>query len=157
MYSEELLKQALKEDKVVDFLRGTNGYKIMNPNGVQENLLMQNYGNVIDTFHDLNVTNPEYNLPQVLHDKVYLLLESDDSIDIYTVMNILDAELFKEKFPSASFKLSDVANMLLILKNQLIKNKNKLSTTILNGDPMSIWELSQMYLSGSLSDNNLNK
>lgn len=157
MYNEKLLKIAIDEGMVKDFFKGTNGFKIMNPNGSQENTSMQNYGKVVDIFHSMNSEHPEYELPTIFQDTVYELLKSDDTIDIYTVLNILDAEMFKEEFPSATFKLKDMENILLTLKNQLIRNKNKLSTTVLSGDPMSVWELSQMYLSDSLSEENIKK
>ena len=140
-----LLILALNNEKILDYFRGSNGYRMFSYNGDPNNAFMQDYSGVVWSFHTLNKEKPELNLPVVFSDNLNTLLDSSDLYDIYTSLQLLDAQIFAESNKFSSFKIDDMDQLLLKLKTKLLKHKDELSKISFKGEQMSVWDLANKY------------
>ena len=144
MNADELLSIAIKNNQVIDYLRGTNGYRILSYNGDQSNAYLQDYISVISSFHRLQKSNPQISCETILFDSINELLDTYDILNIYTALKIIDLELTKEQTPYALFKIQKIEEILIKLRNELIKNKEKLMVAF-PGETKSVFGLAELY------------
>lgn len=139
----ELLLLALKNGKIRDYFRGSDGYRLFSYNGDPCNALIQDHGGVVWSFHTLHKERPDLDLPSVFSDALDLLLDSPDICDLYTSVCVLSAQVFAESNRFSSFKTDDMDRKKSKLRDALLKHRAEAEQTVFKGELLSVWELAK--------------
>lgn len=148
-----LLENAISNNQVIDYFKGINGFRVQGMNGDENNVFVQDHSRVVSSFQLLYRKNMDLSIPQIFYDNIDKLLDSNDLFDIYTVVKILDSQIFVESSRFCYFKLEELDKLLLKLKNKLLENKDELDKIVFQGEKSSVWKLVNDYNDFNVSRN----